>query len=458
MGVDIKIRIEVFHSPDPMIRVNPSHGLPQNALLGSPCTCFCGQKSADAVLIVDPALPRDLILVSDTLFARVMHDASPAWVSGEITPNGLRLGPTIGILCNPRWNESHGSLRQTKQMPGLKKMVESGTEMGALVYLFGIQGVDFQHRKVRGYVLSKGVWKKAVLPFPDAIYDQILSRKVERDPKYVERRNRLSKIYGKKIFNDGFFDKWQVHDWLTSDRRTRPYVPLTVKYDKSRDIVQFIKQHPVVFLKPIHGSLGLGIVRVTKQPDGAFVYEVKRKDGRVSDRAAAVEGLVESLRNRLKIRAYLIQEGISLALYKNRPFDVRIVMQRDGSGDWKRTKMFARVAKPGDFTSNLSSGGEAVSVDAVLRELYKNEAKRRQCRRLIRKVSLLSSEVIEEQSGKTFGELGVDLGLDDQGHVWVIEVNSKPWKSPTTEKGRQDLVDLAFSRPMTYALRLAKTT
>ncbi len=117
--------------------------------------------------------------------------------------------------------------------------------------------------------------------------------------------------------------------------------------------------------------------------------------------------------------------------------------------------MFARVAQPGDFTSNLSSGGEALLVDTVLKELYASEDKRIRCRRLIRKVSSLVTEVIEEQSGKMFGELGIDVGLDDKGHVWIIEVNSKPWKSPTTEKGRQEIVDLAFSRPMEYAFRLA---
>lgn len=37
-----------------------------------------------------------------------------------------------------------------------------------------------------------------------------------------------------------------------------------------------------------------------------------------------------------------------------------------------------------------------------------------------------------------------------------IEVNSKPRKAPRTEKGRQDLVDLAFHRPMEYAIRLAQ--
>ncbi len=137
-------------------------------------------------------------------------------------------------------------------------MVEAGARLGALVYLFRIQDVDFAKEQVKGYVLEAGQWTVLDLPLPDAIYDQVISRKVERDPKYLEQRVRLSKIYAHRIFNDGFFDKWQVHEWLTGDRRTRPYVPQTVKYTKGTDIVQFLKQHAMIFLKPVHGSLGTG--------------------------------------------------------------------------------------------------------------------------------------------------------------------------------------------------------
>jgi YheC/D like ATP-grasp len=455
MGVDQKIRIAVFHSPNPLIRVHPSSSQLLNATEGRRYRCFFGWHSAEAVLFLDPAVPANTVWLSDGLSRQVMLNVSSDLVSAEMTTSGLHIGPTIGILCNPKWDSKKKQLKNTKQLPGLQKMVEAGARLGALVYLFRIQDVDFAKEQVKGYVLEAGQWTVLDLPLPDAIYDQVISRKVERDPKYLEQRVRLSKIYAHRIFNDGFFDKWQVHEWLTGDRRTRPYVPQTVKYTKGTDIVQFLKQHAMIFLKPVHGSLGLGIIRIARYPDGALTYEVKQQTGKSTGRVSTLESVVEAVRPRLRSRPYLIQEGISLATYHNRPFDVRIVLQRDGRGEWRRTKMFARVAQPGDFTSNLSSGGEALLVDTVLKELYASEDKRIRCRRLIRKVSSLVTEVIEEQSGKMFGELGIDVGLDDKGHVWIIEVNSKPWKSPTTEKGRQEIVDLAFSRPMEYAFRLA---
>jgi glutathione synthase/RimK-type ligase-like ATP-grasp enzyme len=456
MEAGIRFRISLFHSPDRILRIHPSHGQHLPPSLRHQCSCVCGPHSIAADLVLDRQVPQETLSMSDALFTELMAEANPEWVTAELTDTEFRFGPTIGILCHPRWDDKKGELRQTRQLPGLLKMVEAGTRQGALVYLFAIQDVDFAKWKVKGYVWADGGWTQAWLPFPDVIYDQVVSRKVERNPKYLQERKRLSQLYGDRIFNDGFFDKSQVHDWLTADHRTRPYLPHTVQYSQSRDLVQFLRHHSVVFIKPVHGSLGLGIVRVSRQADGSFAYELKRPGGRISGKAADPEGVVEALRGRLKSKPYLIQEGIPLAQYNRRPFDLRIVLQRDGRGVWMRTKMFARVAQPGDFTSNVSSGGEALSVSEVLRSLYPDIAKRKQCQRLIRRVSRLVPDVIEEQSGKTFGELGIDVGLDGAGHVWVIEVNAKPWKSPTTDKGRQDLVDLAFMRPMEYALQLAQ--
>ncbi|GMA48896.1 hypothetical protein GCM10025857_02530 [Alicyclobacillus contaminans] len=456
MGEERTYRIVVFPNPRPQIRAHPQAIFPADRRRMATCRCSFGRQVIDALLTVDPVVPVDTVWFSEGLIQQVLLHVPIDWVSARWAGDRVHVGPTIGILCNPRWDAKRKCLMSSKQLPGLRKMAEAGRKLGALVYLFGIQDVDFARQRVHGYVLDGENWNPLLLPLPDAIYDQVISRKVERNPKYIEKRRKLSKLYEQRIFNDGFFDKRQVHEWLTADARTRPHIPQTLKYSEHGDFVPFVKQHPVVFLKPIHGSLGLGIIRITRQGDTGYLYELKQQNGKQTARAATPEALLDALKGRLKSRPYLLQEGIPLATHKQRPFDIRIVLQRDGTGEWKRTKMFARVARSGEFTSNLSSGGEALSVDTVLRELYAKPHRRNRARRMIRKVSRLVTDVIEAQSGKTFGELGIDVGLDDRGHVWIIEVNSKPWKSPTTETGRQDIVDLAFSRPMEYALRLAK--
>lgn len=363
----------------------------------------------------------------------------------------------VGVLCNPIWLSRRNRIQAGKHLSVLEKLVKAGENAGVSCFLFGLKDMNFQTRQVKGYRLVNSQWSPALLPLPDVVYDQVISRKLERSPAYQEMRAQLERVYGPRLFNHGFFDKWQVHQWLSADSRIRKHVPMTIRYSHVNEAAKFAKKFPTTFLKPLHGSLGLGIMRLCQLADGSVTYDIKRvKQGPLHGKSTSAEEAIRGFRGRMGTRPYVLQQGIPLATYKNRPFDVRILLQRDGSGGWKRTKMFARVASSGDFTSNLSSGGEALPVNAVLEEMGISRERSQRTLRTIRQVSRIVTGVIEEQSGTNFGELGLDIGIDEQGGVWVIEVNSKPWKSPVTEKGRQDLVDLAFARPMQYAIWLAE--
>ena len=57
---------------------------------------------------------------------------------------------------------------------------------------------------------------------------------------------------------------------------------------------------------------------------------------------------------------------------------------------------------------------------------------------------------IELEYGR-FGELGIDLALDENGAIWFFECNSKPGKDTVVLAGNQEEVDLAFARPLQYA-------
>ncbi|MGZ4135856.1 MAG: YheC/YheD family protein, partial [Tumebacillaceae bacterium] len=59
--------------------------------------------------------------------------------------------------------------------------------------------------------------------------------------------------------------------------------------------------------------------------------------------------------------------------------------------------------------------------------------------------------------GGPIGELGLDLGLDESGRIWVIEVNAKPWKKPNIAEGEwKNLALLAFQRPVQFATYLCQ--
>ncbi|WAH35332.1 YheC/YheD family endospore coat-associated protein [Alicyclobacillus dauci] len=458
-GEQTEIRVTTFPSAEPLLRLSPSAG--QSAAVGyfSEIECVHGERRVNLYCVIDGSLPRDSISMS-VQAARQLKLTEYTWLMpAGLSSHRIQFGPLIGILANPQWDKEKRTLKKSKQLESLERLVEMGRMYGAVCFLFSISGVDLRAGTIRGYVQNDGRWHRRVLPMPDVIYDQLVSRKLERDPAVQDKRQALSRRYGRKFFNDGFFDKWQVYEWLQEDLEVRAHVPHTVRHTTIPAAVAFLSSHQTAFLKPLHGSLGLGIARFVKQRDGSFLYELKQNTSYVTrGKAASAKDAVQTFRTRLKNRPYIWQEGLWLATYQNRPVDIRILMQRDHTGNWKRTKMFARVAKSGDFTSNLTGGGDAMPVDDALLECLPKVEQRTKAKGQIRRLSHKIAEAIEKQSGRTFGELGIDLGLDLTGKVWVIEVNSKPRKAPSTEKGRKDLVDLSFERPIRYAIYLAKST
>lgn len=363
--------------------------------------------------------------------------------------------PLIGILDHPHWDDSQETLRENDQIAGLRRMVEIAQSLGAEAFVFRLADVDLHSKTIRGFSRHEGRWVERVYPFPDVIYDQLVSRKLERNQAFRSVRHALSSEYGDRFFNDGFFDKWQICEWL---RRSpvRSHVPETIRHRSLAQGAAFLARHQVAFLKPLHGSLGLGIVRFTADRDGSISYEWKRsRQGVVRGTAASPFDAVQVFRTQLRRRPYIWQQGIDLVALDGRPVDVRILLQRDGTGAWKRTKMFARVAKSGDFTSNLTTGGGAMPIDRALSGAFPDDVKMR-VRVSIRRLAEAVAEAVEAGAGRTFGELGIDLGVDRRGFVWIIEVNSKPRKAPASASGRDDLVELSFRRPMEYALYLAR--
>ncbi|WP_051344100.1 YheC/YheD family protein [Alicyclobacillus herbarius] len=457
MDTDRRMKLEWFPDPYSSLRLHPRvfRTLTPSETSMS-CDLVCAGRTFRVPLGVDATVPADTIRMSSKLARELGIFDLRAELTAFFINGKLRIGPLVGILCNPRWDERRQSLKVTQQLLGLEKLAAAAREAGALCYLFGASDVDLEERRVRGYVHDGNSWSPHQLPLPDVIYDQVVSRRVERRAGGAKVRKELSKVYGDRIFNDGFFDKWQVHEWLMANSRTRGWLPATTRYTTTAAAAGFISRYPLTYLKPVHGSLGLGVVRVERTAEG-YQWTVRRKHAPAQAAfAPSAEEVVERLKSRLCSRPYLLQQGILLATVHNRPFDIRILMQRDGSGQWRRTKMFARVAKSGEITSNLSSGGEAQPVPEVIRAIAGKELAPTPILRKIRRAAREVVDVVEKGAGKSFAELGIDIGVDQEGRIWVIEVNSKPWKTPESAKGRQDLTELAFIRPIQYAIHLAE--
>jgi glutathione synthase/RimK-type ligase-like ATP-grasp enzyme len=457
MADDAKRPVRVERSALAFVRLHPLQCSEPILHPGPEVSFTLGPRSGRVFLFMDPSAPTNEVTVSSAFADQLRIRSFADRLYATITTKGISFHSLIGILCNPIWQAKNQGLRPTKQLPILQKLCAAASSQRAVAFVFGLRDVDLRNMKVKGYRYTGKDWSPDIFPLPNVIYDQIVSRREERRKDLTDRRAELSSLYLRRLFNDGFLDKWQVNEWLQSDVRTKGQVPETIRYTNLAQVAKFVAFHGVTYCKPVHGSLGRGIMRIEKVTDGSYEYTISRvKDAPLKGREGTALDALRPLSARLKSRPYVVQQGIPLQHFENRPFDIRIVLQRDGTGEWMRTKMFARVADEGQITSNLSSGGEALPVPTVLAGLCASDVQRRRIMTAIRRLSRTIPEVLETASGKQFGELGIDIGIDTKGTLWIIEVNSKPWKTAKTDRGRKDLVDLSFARPMQYAVYLAE--
>lgn len=401
-----------------------------------------GGKGGDPIALVSPDVLHTLHLPEKKLS---LHKSGP----------GLRFGYVLGILANVK---AEGERITGQQQQTFRNLLTAATQSGMHGYVFSPLDIDWKDLSVTGYWLDGKRWTKSRVPLPDVLYDQIISRTYENRSDVAPERQRLYKLLAPRCFNPGYFDKWQVHQWLQGSARTKSYVPDAAIFQSVEQAAGFLYRHPDVYMKPVHGSLGIGIIRVQRRSDGRVYYQMKTKEGGLRQgQVGTISTFLKRYQGRLKKGPYLLQKALWLRTYQGRPFDIRLLLQKDSTGRWQRTKSFCRIAQQGQITSNLSTGGDALAVKQLLKDVLRDDKKVTKVMKSLNAIAEAVPAVIEKEVGGTLGELGLDLGLDDFGRIWVIEVNAKPWKKPNTQEGEwKDLALLAFQRPVQYALYLCK--
>lgn len=344
--------------------------------------------------------------------------------------------------------------KASKILAELAFFIELARESPHNIYVFSPWGIDWHNRKVKAYRIVQAdetslEWEAYQAPMPDAVYDQIYNRNEEY--RYREIRSQLKKTTGGRYFNARYLNKNEVHALLRKTPGFERCLPETVRFRSIKELRSMMAKHEIIYLKPIGGSLGLGIMRAGYNREMRCYY-VQSRRGRIRS-ADSIESLFKIIRPLMKDQHYLLQQGIALLRQDGRIVDFRVLLQKNSRGDWSITKQYARVGAEKSITSNLAGGGTAYPVETVLTEAF-SEPEIERIRNELKELAYRTAETIEETSGELFGEFGIDLGVDVKGKIWLIEVNSKP-RRRTEGKGNENLIVQSFLKPLRYAGYLA---
>ncbi|UUZ80599.1 YheC/YheD family protein [Paenibacillus sp. P26] len=147
---------------------------------------------------------------------------------------------------------------------------------------------------------------------------------------------------------------------------------------------------------------------------------------------------------------YIVQQGIPLTLKNGRVHDYRMLVQKDGQGEWQITGCVGRVGPRQSVTSNLHGEERRYRWKRLLAQRFK-EARIKEIRQEAYSLGLAVARRLESKFG-TLCELGLDLAVDPDGHVWSLEVNPKPSREVFRRIGESSAYRKAITRPLEYAL------
>ncbi|CAM3228259.1 YheC/YheD family protein [Brevibacillus invocatus] len=352
--------------------------------------------------------------------------------------------PTIGILT---WREG----KKFAEPAYFRKLLKAGRELGCRVFLFSPKDVKAHEKQVKGYVLNEqGKWHGQLFDRPDAVFDRYRYTPTQAFKDYVAFRSKSSFLY----VNNRLANKWRVHDVLVRDSRMHRWLPETWLYTRSK-LATMLERHKILYVKPINGTGGRNILRVEKIGGGYRLLGRDKQRLKVSAMLTQLSAVQNWVDKWTKGQKYIVQQGLHLDLIPKRTIDMRLLIQKDGHGEWSITGHGIRIGGERSATSNLHGGGKAVPAATFLRPHFGED----DTARIVKDCEALAQQTAESLEAH-FGrmvEFGLDIGIDASGRAWLIEVNPKPGREIFSQMGDKERYQKAIRRPLEYALFLART-
>ncbi|WP_270182414.1 YheC/YheD family endospore coat-associated protein [Alkalihalobacillus sp. CinArs1] len=315
--------------------------------------------------------------------------------------NGIR--PLVGILAGD--NANHHFSGNAAIFHSIQKEI---TKQGGLSFVFTPS--SFYKNDILGYIFDEITqkWTGYRFPYPNIVYNRIPNRDEERSMSVTNILNYLDK---KKIpyFNKRFLNKADLYELLKTHEELKPHLPPTEILTKDT-LEPFLQQHPIAYCKPSAGSKGHGIFKLEK-----ITNAYKYSDHEKTHLFETVNDLNTYLKPLLK-EVYLIQKAVSLCTHGSYRYDFRVLLQRPFD-DWSVTGIGIRANHKSRLTTHVPRGGRILSFTKIAKPMDEEK---------INQLAISTASLLKKEG--FFAELSMDIGKDDNGQLWIFEVNAKPMR------------------------------
>jgi glutathione synthase/RimK-type ligase-like ATP-grasp enzyme len=287
---------------------------------------------------------------------------------------------------------------------------------------FTPQQIDIETKEIHAQVLDENQenWMDQKMVVPDFIYDRTFHGLTRETTDLTEKIKWLKKQ--STFLGYGLPSKWEIYEALKNHPHLQAFLPKTSKIHTSEDMWKQLDEHERIVLKPAFGARGTGIYLVKKTNEGAIVTMTKKAEK--YERSFQSKSHVNKWVDRLLQRySYLCQPYLELSTAENHPFDLRVLLQKDHRNQWVERGRGIRLGQKDNITANIATGGLFLPVTTFL-QTYPDTIPLA-AEHTIQHILRTLPDQVEARFNRLF-ELGIDLGVDRNGQVWILDINSKP--------------------------------
>ncbi|UOF89429.1 YheC/YheD family protein [Fodinisporobacter ferrooxydans] len=403
--------------------------------------------SSQSVHAVIRATTREEVVFSNRIGQRLHFQGGR--ISVRKKGDTLEFGPVIALYVV-------GSPENQPPFPNMTRMVcdtiRIGEEKGMYVYAVIPGGISVREQRAfgaRGTSYDKWIWCEQ--PYPD-----IVIRKAATFPKGVYRQaktdlNILDKSGDIMFMAKDIGDKWSVYRWLWNYEPLRKHLPYTELYKKqSQQVVDLLEQYQSLYVKPVRGTQGKGIYKLT---NGKHNGIIRIENTAIPSQMQKIKR-TDLLKNKqmlpISSQSYLLQQSLHLLKHQNHLTDFRWMIQKLPNQNWEITARICRIGREKTISTNIHTGGQAVLAEQWL--YGHSNLLPRSTKEILEEMDEIARSVAVAIDQKVGGvlELGVDLGVDRNGRIWIIEVNPRPGRK-MLRLCQPEVRQLSLLRPLEYA-------
>jgi len=318
----------------------------------------------------------------------------------------------LGIVVSPLL---YRGIKRGKKLHSLAFYEEACFENDLIPCYFKLEDIHIGKDQMNAFVKIDEKYRKISISKPLVIHYR----------GYHYSKSAKTKI--KSLQKEGiiFFNEWnrygkfRVHSILAKNEDIKPHLPETCIFN-IENMFEMLDKYRELIIKPNRGSLGRNAFKITKLEKNKWVLHNPKN--KLSKEEVFSKNLWPEILTTGLTAKYIIQQRIPLAEFQGNPFDIRVSVQKNGNGDWQVSGMVGKVAKSGNFVTNVARGGTCIPLNEILLNLQHLDEN--QVYENIKRLSKL----IAEQLGKNIpnlADLGLDIGITNEGFPMFIECNAR---------------------------------